>query len=80
MSTPGNELPELLRRLHTELERASTLDPESRELLTVLARDLHKFDAHRASASEFAVRFEAEHPDVAATLRQIADLFGKAGI
>jgi len=26
------------------------------------------------------VLFEAEHPDVAATLLQIADVFGKAGI
>ncbi|MCU0758423.1 MAG: DUF4404 family protein [Steroidobacteraceae bacterium] len=74
------ELPDLLRRLHAELERATHLDAESRELLGVLARDLQRFEAHRASASEYAVRFEAEHPDVAATLRQIADLFGKAGI
>lgn len=79
MST-GSELPTLLRRLHTELERATALDHESRELLTVLARDLQKFESHRSSASEYAVRFEAEHPEVAATLRQIADLFGKAGI
>lgn len=79
MST-GSELPELLRRLHAELERATHLDAESRELLGVLARDLQRFETHRASASEYAVRFEAEHPEVAATLRQIADLFAKAGI
>ena len=79
MST-GSELPTLLRRLHAELERATALDHESRELLAVLARDLQKFDSHRSSAREYAVRFEAEHPEVAATLRQIADLFGKAGI
>jgi hypothetical protein len=76
----GKELPALLRRLHAELERASTLDDESRELLGVLSRDLQKFESHMSSARGFAVRFEAEHPDVAATLRQIADVFGKAGI
>ena len=79
MST-DDELPTLLRRLHTELERATALDDESRELLTVLARDLQKFESHRSSAGEYAVRFEAEHRVFAATLRQIADLFGKAGI
>jgi hypothetical protein len=76
----GDTLPELLRRLHAELERASTLDDESRELLAVLSKDLQKFESHMSSARGFAVRFEAEHPDVAATLRQIADVFGKAGI
>jgi Domain of unknown function (DUF4404) len=79
MST-GNELPDLLRRLHAELERASTLDDESRRLLGVLSQDLQKFESHMSSARGFAVRFEAEHPEVAATLRQIADIFGKAGI
>ncbi len=76
----GNDLPALLRRLHEELERASTLDDESKQWLAVLGRDLEKFDTHMSSARGFAVRFEAEHPDVAATLRQIADVFGKAGI
>ncbi len=75
-----SELPELLRRLHAELERASTLDDETRQLLGVLAKDLQKFESHMSSARGFAVRFEAEHPEVAATLRQIADVFGKAGI
>ena len=79
MST-DSELPELLRRLHAELERASTLDDETRQLLGVLAQDLQKFESHMSSARGFAVRFEAEHPEVAATLRQIADVFGKAGI
>jgi Domain of unknown function (DUF4404) len=76
----GSELPDLLRRLHAELERASTLDDESRQLLGVLSQDLQKFESHMSSARGFAVRFEAEHPEVAATLRQIADVFGKAGI
>jgi hypothetical protein len=49
-------------------------------LLGVLSQDLQKFESHMSSARGFAVRFEAEHPEVAATLRQIADIFGKAGI
>ncbi len=78
--TPADDLPSLLRRLHAELERANTLDDESRALLKVLARDLQRFEMHLSSTRGFAVRFEAEHPDMAAILRQIADMFGKAGI
>lgn len=76
----GSELPALLRRLHEELERTSALDDESRQMLGVLARDLQKFETHMSSARGLAVRFEAEHPEMAATLREIADVFGKAGI
>lgn len=79
MSASGR-LPDLLRQLHAELDRAPSLDAESRELLAVLARDLQRLEQHRSSAGDFAVRFEAEHPGVAATLREIADLFAKAGI
>ena len=42
--TAGGELPALLRRLHEELARASTLDEESKQLLGVLARDLQRFE------------------------------------
>jgi hypothetical protein len=76
----SEELPELLRKLHAELERAKTLDQESRDLLGVLARDLAKFESHVSTARGFAVRFEAEHPGVAAALRQVADALAKAGI
>jgi hypothetical protein len=75
-----SELTALLRRLHEALARTTTLDDESRQMLGVLAQDLQKFESHMSSARGFAVRFEAEHPEVAATLRQIADVFGKAGI
>ncbi len=76
----GNELPQLLRRLHAELQRAETLDPESKRLLGVLADDLSRLDSHASTAREVAAKFEANHPDLAATLRQIADTFIKAGI
>ena len=76
----STELPDLLRRLHAELESADSLDEESRKLLKVLARDLQKFESHVSATRSFAVHFEAEHPGLAAILRQIADAFGKAGI
>lgn len=92
------ELHELLRRLHEELGRATSLDDESRRLVGVLADDLRRVasrdappavegapastgaDGAPGGLEELAVRFEAEHPAVASTLRQVADVLGKAGI
>lgn len=85
------ELHELLKRLHDELGRATTLDDESRRLVGVVVDDLRRVDAQRppptggadASAGgleELAVRFEADHPGMASALRQVADVLGKAGI
>jgi hypothetical protein len=74
------ELPQLLRRLHAELQHTASLDAESRDLLNLLARDLAKFETQGSTTRELAVRFEADHPAMASTLRQIADLLGKAGI
>ena len=75
----SEDLPALLRRLHVELERATTLDAQSRDLLAVLAHDLTKFETHMSIARTLAVRFEAEHPAVAGTLRQLTDALAKVG-
>jgi dihydrofolate reductase len=77
---PKEDLPDLLRRLHLELQNAPTLDAESRELLSVVARDLEKFATHVSTARELAVRFEVDHPELSGALRQLADTFAKAGI
>jgi indole-3-glycerol phosphate synthase len=76
----AQDIPALLRRLHAELEAAPALDAESRELLGVLAKDLQKFETHLSTTRSLAVQFEADHPGLAAALRQIADAFAKAGI
>jgi hypothetical protein len=91
MST--EELNELLRRLHAELARADSLDPESRKLLGMVISEVRMIgtgetDNKGEGTSEatphgleaLAVRFEADHPSMAAALRQIADLLGKVGI
>ncbi len=75
-----DEIPDLLRKLHTELQRTQSLDPESRRLLSVLLHDFSKFDSHVFTARDLAVRFEAEHPGIAAALRQLVDVFNKAGV
>jgi predicted component of type VI protein secretion system len=87
MNQQQKELHSLLRQLHEELARAGNIDEESRQLLGVVAGDIGALTASRQAAVEhlpalkrLAVDFESEHPSLAATARQIADLLAKAGI
>lgn len=81
------DLSALLAQLHARLKQARSLDPESRELLATVSRDIEDALANDTAASmapepveALAVRFEAEHPSLAGVLRQIMDTLGKAGI
>lgn len=85
----SQDLHELLRRLHAELGSANSLDAESRRLLGVVIDDVQRMGADPSAAAgaatpggleALAVRFEAEHPSMAAALRQVADVLGKAGL
>jgi len=86
-------LRQLLARVHERLSSSGTIDPEAREMLVTVMRDidgaLGKGSATpakaggRASAPRLealAVQFEAEHPAIAQLLRQIGALLGQAGI
>ena len=80
-------LPELLRRLHEELGWADSLDDESRKLIKLVARDIEALSASSAAAGDhlpalerLAVRFDADHPALAAIARQLMDALAKAGI
>jgi hypothetical protein len=81
------DLRDLLAQLHARLGRAKSLDGESRELLTTVARDIEaalgrgtRGKTTLEPIEELAVRFEADHPAVADVLRQIVDTLGKGGI
>jgi len=83
-----------LAKLHDELHRAQRLDPESRKMLQQLATDIERLMDPPASQGrravpeasprdrleEFEVKFEAEHPALAGTLREFIDLLAKAGL
>ena len=82
-------LRQLLARVHERLSASGTIDPEAREMLATVMRDIDgalkgsgsapaKTSASRLEA--VAVRFEAEHPAIAQLLRQIGALLGQAGI
>jgi len=81
---PSEQLSPLLQRLHQELARVETLDAESRRLLDLVVADIERLGiampATPGGLESLAVRFEADHPAVAAALRQVGDLLGKAGI
>lgn len=80
----SEELNTLLQRLHEALSRAPVVDAEAKRLLSVVVADIEKLGVRTAatpgSLEELAVGFEADHPSVAAALRQVADVLGKAGI
>jgi uncharacterized protein DUF4404 len=75
-----------LARLHHELQGSSQLDAESRRMLDELTADISRAreatgsDAHASRLEALAVRFEAGYPDLAASLRGIADALGRIGL
>jgi hypothetical protein len=85
--------PEALRdqlaRLHQDLKSAPRLDPEGRQLLGEVLKDIQRLmeadaggRAHPSLAERLenvAVRFEADHPTLALSSRRLIDLLGKAG-
>ena len=88
-------LSDLLARVHERLAASGSLDRESRRLLGTVMRDIeHALGAGAASAGSpeqvaaahaprletLAVKFEAGHPGLAETLRELIDALGKAGI
>ena len=83
-----SDLRTLLTQLHARLGNTSSLDAEDRQLLATVLADIEHTLAQGGSAppaagaglESLAVRFEADHPALAGTLRSVVDSLGKAGI
>jgi len=83
-------LRELLARVHERLSASGgSLDRESRQLLGTVMQDIERTleaaaagaaAAHAPRLEKLAVRFEAGHPGLAETLRELIDALVKAGI
>jgi hypothetical protein len=89
-------LRELLARVHEHLRaRGGSIDGESQRKLSTVMRDLERTlddadkapddasstaAAHTPRLESLAVRFEAGHPALAETLRELIDALVKAGI
>jgi hypothetical protein len=91
MSRGKESLRELLSRVHERLSHADSVDPESRELLVEIMDDIERALGKQGVSKQgvehpvprlesLAVQFEAEYPALAQTVRQLADVLGKAGI
>jgi len=81
------DLQQLLAQLHTRLDRAKSLDAESRKLLATVARDIDTTLARTSAKGTapqrleaLAARFETDHPAIAEVLREIVDTLGRAGV
>ncbi len=88
---PRAELLERLAELHAELERAGTVDDESRRLLATLADEIGALlesspeggEEHASLAErlgESVREFEESHPQLAAAVGRVADTLSNLGI
>jgi len=77
-------LQRLLAELHERLAGSPSLDEETRRLMGLVSADLHRLgmtgEASPTGIEALAVRFEADHPAISASLRQAVDILCKAGI
>lgn len=75
---------QLLVELHGHLAASPTLDDDTRRLLGLVNADIHRLgiagEASPTGIEALAVRFEADHPAISASLRQAVDILSKAGI
>lgn len=86
--TEKQRLGELLDDLHRELGDAEAIDAESRAQLHKTMEEIRRALEPDAVAGgligrrlqELALRFEIEHPRVAATISQLTDRLQKMGI
>jgi ABC-type transporter Mla subunit MlaD len=82
------ELRDLLSQLHGRLGNTKSLSAEERRGLTTVLHDIEKVlarndaevDAPKPRLEALAVKFEADHPALADSIRQLADLLAKVGI
>jgi len=87
-------LVEMLRQLHAELAQADRADPETLSLLRTLTDDIQRVVGKRQNETKSAgeaepvtrglkdllLKFEAEHPELSATVGKIADGLAAMGI
>jgi Domain of unknown function (DUF4404) len=89
-----NLLQQSLSQLHAVLVRTPRVDESSKRLLREVLSDIERLLANggavpagsavpatsQSRLEALAVEFEAEHPSLAASLREFIDLLGRAGL
>ena len=89
MSPKAAELERRLSELHAELARTQSVDPESRELLADVRRDIESVLARSDDPDHRSLRrrleaaiehFETSHPVLTATMGRVMDQLANLGI
>ena len=87
-----NELQKTLETLRSELQRADSVDENTRDLLTVLAKDIQRLSEQDAGQSaddveplservqDLVLKFETEHPQLTTVLNQVSAALANLGI
>ena len=86
-----NNLKDTLKSLRADLESTNHVDPEIRDLLQVLDRDIHQLLAreNRQStnaeglierAQAISAKLAVRHPHMEPALREVADMLARMGI
>ncbi len=84
-------LRDTLAALQEQLHRAPALDADARAALRNITADINRLldsqagpvtvdPAHAHRLESLAVRFQSGHPALAASVREVVDLLGKAGV
>lgn len=87
----GSDIKQTLARLHAELENASEVDEDLRDLLRNVDADIHALlqeEAHPEGEvngitdrlEEMAADFAAQHPTTERFFREIIEALGRMGI
>lgn len=87
----NQKIKEALAQLHRDLEQAKSVDPDLRQLLGEVDRDIHALlnrdsaDSQEAAnladrAEEMAADFAAQYPKAEKYLREVAEMLSKLGI
>lgn len=85
------DMKNMLSQIHASLSRTHNLDPELKEQLITLDKDIHKllekderdnfaYAGLENAARGLAVKFTNEHPNLALLVGQLAEILGKIGI
>ena len=89
MSPKAAELERRLSELHAELARTQSVDPESRELLEHVRRDIESVLERSDERGQSTLRgrleaaiehFETSHPVLTATMGRVMDQLANLGI
>jgi hypothetical protein len=85
----NSRLEEQLQELHRQLATTQSVDAQSQAALTRLLADINRLlgseqiappQSLRERLEALELRFEADHPGLAAALRQVIDTLAAAGI